>query len=149
VSGVRLVYPVELATLTPEDGGGFLVSFPDWDGALTHGDTRAEALANAEDCLDEMVADRINRREPLPAPAPARGRPVVALPGRSAGKAALWLAMCERDVSLNELARRLGHPSTLQVRRLLDPRHSSRPDLIDEALAALGKRLAVEVVNAA
>ena len=146
---MRLAYPVELEELTPEDGGGFLVRFPDWDGALTHGDDRAEALVNAEDCLEEMVAYRINHREPLPEPSPAQGRPLVALSGQMAGKAALWLALRERGVSLDELARRLGQPSTLQVQRLLDPRRRSRMELLDQALAALGKRLVVEVADAA
>ncbi|HET6520891.1 MAG TPA: type II toxin-antitoxin system HicB family antitoxin [Geminicoccaceae bacterium] len=146
---MKLVYPIEIEELTPEDGGGLLVHFPDWGGAVTEGDDRDEALANAADCLEELVADRINRREDLPAPSPPRGRPTVALPGRMAGKAALWLALRERGVSLNELARRLGQPSTLQVRRLLDPKRHSRADLLDEALAALGKRLAVEVQDAA
>jgi antitoxin HicB len=65
-----------------------------------------------------------------------------------ASKAALWLALRERGVSLNELARRLGQPSTLQVRRLLDPKRHSRMELLDQALAALGKRLVVEVADA-
>jgi antitoxin HicB len=130
---MRLVYPIELEELTPDGGGGFLVRFPDWNNAVTDGDDRAEALANAEDCLEELVADRINRRAP----------------GQMAGKAALWLALQERGVSLNELARRLGQPSTLQVRRLLDPKRRSRADLLDQALAALGKRLVVEVQDAA
>ncbi len=146
---MKLAYPIELEALTPEDGGGFLVRFPDWNDAVTEGDDREEALANAEDCLEEMVADRINHREPLPEPSPAQGRPSVALSGRMAAKAALWLALRERGVSLNELARRLGQPSTLQVRRLLDPKRHSRMELLDQALAALGKRLVVEVANAA
>jgi antitoxin HicB len=69
--------------------------------------------------------------------------------GQIAAKAALWLALREQGVSLNELARRLGHASTLQARRLLDPRHPSRLELIDAALAALGKRLVVEPADVA
>ncbi|HYZ25760.1 MAG TPA: hypothetical protein VE597_02530 [Geminicoccaceae bacterium] len=145
---MRFDYPIEINPLTPEDGGGLLVSFPDWH-AVTDGDDLAEAMAAAVDCLEEMIANRINRREDIPRPSPAGGRRTIGPGGQIAAKAALWLALREQDVSLNELARRLGHDSTLQVRRLLDPRHASRLELIDAALAALGKRLVVELADVA
>lgn len=44
---MQYVYP---CVLTPEDDGGFFVSFPDVPEALTGGDDRAEALEMAEDC---------------------------------------------------------------------------------------------------
>ena len=91
-----------------------------------------------------------------------------------AAKAAPWLALRERGVSLNGLARRLGQPSTLQVRRPLDPKRPSRYrsgiprplvfsvrllaaldpkchsrlELFDRALAALDKRLVIDLVDA-
>jgi antitoxin HicB len=145
---MRFDYPIEINPLTSEDGGGLLVSFPDWHAA-TDGDDLAEAVAAAVDCLEEMIANRINRRENIPRPSAAQGRRTVGPGGQIAAKAALWLALREQDVSLNELARRLGHDSTLQVRRLLDPRHASRLELIDAALAALGKRLVVELADVA
>jgi antitoxin HicB len=145
---MRFDYPIEINPLTPEDGGGLLVSFPDWH-AVTDGDDFAAAMAAAVDCLEEMIANRINRREDIPRPSAAQGRRTVGPGGQIAAKAALWLALREQDVSLNELARRLGHESTLQVRRLLDPRHASRLALIDTALAALGKRLIVELADVA
>ena len=143
---MRFDYPIEIEPMAPQDGGGLLVRFPDW-AAVTDGDDLAEAITNAVDCLDEMIAHRIARREDLPRPSPARGRRTVAPGAQIAAKAALWLALRDQDVSLNELARRLGHDSTLQVRRLLDPRHASRLELIDAALAALGKRLVVELAD--
>lgn len=145
---MRFDYPIEIEPLAPKDGGGLLVRFPDWR-AVTDGDDLAEAVANAVDCLEEMIANRINRREDIPRPSPARGRRTVGPGGQIAAKAALWLALREQGVSLNELARRLGHDSTLQVRRLVDPRHASRMALIDAALAALGKRLVVELADVA
>jgi antitoxin HicB len=41
-----------------------------------------------------------------------------------------------------ELARRLGVSETV-VRRMLDPKHDTRPEKIQAALAALGKRIVV------
>ena len=45
---MRYAYP---CTLTPENGSGFTVSFPDVPEALTSGDDRREALEMAEDAL--------------------------------------------------------------------------------------------------
>jgi antitoxin HicB len=145
---MSFTYPIELREMTPEEGGGLLVEFPDWD-AVTDGDDLAEALLNAVDCLEAMLAHRISKREGFPEPSPARGRRTVGPGSQIASKAALWFALYEQDVSLNELARRLGHNSTLQVRRLLDPRHASRLELIDAALAALGKRLVLDLADVA
>ena len=61
----RFTYP---ADLTPEEGGGFLVSFPDIPEALTSGSDLEEALAMAEDCLEEALAGRIDDGEDIPAP---------------------------------------------------------------------------------
>jgi antitoxin HicB len=145
---MRFDYPIEVEPVTSEDGGGFLIRFPDWR-PVTDGDDLAESLTNAVDCLNELIANRIRRREDIPRPSQAQGRRTVGPGGQIAAKAALWLTLREQDVSLNELARRLGHESTLQVRRLLDPCHASRWDLIDTALAALGKHLVVELADVA
>ena len=66
----RYRYPIDLHE---EREGGFSVTFPDFDEAFTDGDTSAEAVAEASDCLEEALAGRIARREDIPAPSPARG----------------------------------------------------------------------------
>lgn len=45
---------------------GFLASFPQLPGCFTDGDTREEAIENAEEALEAYVADAVNRGEPLP-----------------------------------------------------------------------------------
>ncbi len=141
---MKFIYPVILA----RQDGGLLVTFPDFPEAVTQGDDEAEALRQAADCLAEAVAGRIVDREEIPSPSPLRGKPGVALSGLLAAKAALYVALEESGVTMADLARRLGWQH-LQVRRLLDPRHSSGMDKIGEALAALGKRLVVELKGAA
>lgn len=84
----------------------------------------------------------------IPRPSPARGRPLIALSPLSSAKLGLYIAMREGRISKSELCRRLGW-NMPQVARLLDLRHASRLDLVDEALAALGKRLEVTVRDAA
>ena len=69
---IRYSYPIDLHK---ERDGGFSVTLPDFDEAFTDGDTFAEAVAEAADCLEEALAGRIARREDIPPPSPARGRP--------------------------------------------------------------------------
>ena len=73
----RYSYPIDLHK---EREGGFSITFPDFDEAFTDGDTFAEAIAEAGDCLEEALAGRIARREDIPTPSPAKGRP-AAVPG--------------------------------------------------------------------
>jgi len=76
------MYPV---TLTPDEAdGGFTVTFEDLPEVITQGDTMTEALAEAADALDEAVAGRIRRGDPIPEPSPAEGRPTVPILCRSA-----------------------------------------------------------------
>ena len=92
----RYCYPVDLHK---ESEGGYSVTSPDFDEAFTDGDTLAEAVAEAGDCLEEALAGRIARREDIPAPSPAKGRP-TAVPGAVlAAKAALYEALREERLS--------------------------------------------------
>jgi antitoxin HicB len=65
-----------------------------------------------------------------------------------APKLALYLAMREQGMRNTELAKRLGISETV-VRRLLDPKHNTKPEKIQAALAALGKRIVVRFEDAA
>jgi antitoxin HicB len=146
---MRFVYPIEIERMTEEDGGAWLVTFPDWNNAVTDGEDIPEAMANARDCLEEMIAYTIRRRLPIPLPGPPGNRPVVEPEAGLALKAALWLAMRSRDVTPADLAQRLGDLSAEQVERLLNPRMKARPELIHRCLALLGKRVVVELEDAA
>ena len=67
---------------------------------------------------------------------------------RIAAKVALYQAFREAGISKSELARRLGVDHR-EARRLLDPRHGSSLDRLDEAVTALDKRLVVSLRDAA
>ena len=139
---MQFVYP---AALTPDEAdGGFVVTFRDWPEAITQGDTR-----EAADCLEEAVAARIDDGREIPPPSSAlAGEYGVSVPIQTALKAALYLAVREAAVGKSELARRLGVPEK-EARRLLDPRHASKPEALERALFAVGRRLAVELREAA
>jgi len=63
----EFAYPV---VLTPEEvDGGFVVTFPDLPEAISQGEDAARALEEAADALDEAIAGRIRRGDPI------RGRP--------------------------------------------------------------------------
>ena len=101
----RYSYPIDLLE---EPEGGFSVTFPDFDEAFTDGDTVAEAVAEAADCLEEALAGRIARREDIPAPSPAKGRPAVTPGAVLAAKAALYEALREERLSNSACAATLG-----------------------------------------
>jgi antitoxin HicB len=79
---------------------------------------------------------------------PRGGQRAVALPALAAAKVALYEAMRDRGVRKTELARRLG-VHLPQVDRLLDLRHGSRLDQVEDALRAVGKELVLTVQDAA
>jgi len=138
------------ATFLPEHRGkGFHVRFPDLAEALTGGDDLKDTFLEAADCLAEAIAGRIARGEAIPPPSkPKRGQRLIGVPLYLAPKLALYLAMRERHMRNTELAKRLGVSETV-VRRMLNPRHVTKPEKIQAALAALGKRLVVTFEDAA
>lgn len=146
---MRFAYPIEVRAMTPDEGGGFLVEFPDWGGAVTDGRDMDEAIFNAHDCLEEMIAYCLRRKLPIPEPSPAGNRRLIEPEAGLALKAALWLALQEQGIALSELARRLGDISEMQVERLLNPRLKAHSELIHRSLAALGKRVVIELEDAA
>jgi antitoxin HicB len=139
-------YPVKLE---PDDNDTILVSFPDVPQAHTFGEGQQDALAHAVDALESALSMLIDDRKDIPLPsAVRRGQRSVTLPPMSAAKVALYRAMREAGVGKAELACRLGWHLP-QVDRVLDLLHASKLEQIELALQALGKRLVVEVRDAA
>lgn len=139
--------PVPLAWPVRLDGaeeGGLIVNFPDFGVGVTQSDHREEALAQAADLLETMVANHTAEGWDLPEPSPARRRPVVRLARLVAAKAEVYRAMRQAGIDKAELARRL-EIAPQAVDRLFSIRHSSRLDQIEAALAVLGRRLVVRV----
>jgi antitoxin HicB len=134
-----LNYPVDLV----DDDGTVMVSFPDVPGARTYGEDRAEALANAIDALETMIAAMISDREPIPLPSPARGRPTVSPSLLGALKICAYLAMRARGWRKADLARAMGL-NPRQIDRLLDLRHASTVSQIEQALTVCGRRAEIE-----
>lgn len=133
--------------LSPDDNGTVLVTCPDLPEVTTFGDDREEALLRAVDAIEEALAARIARREPIKAPSAMRGHLVV-LPALTALKVELYRTVLKQGVRKAELARRLDVHAP-QVDRLLDLRHDSRLEQLEAAFRVLGRRLVVGVEKAA
>ena len=141
----RYRYPIDLHE---EPEGGFSVTFPDFDEAFTDGDSFAEAISEAADCLEEALAGRIVRRGKIPVPSPVRGRPTAVPSAILAAKTALYEALREERLSINAFAVSMGVQER-EVLRMLDPGHATKIGRLEEGLAHFGKRLVVSVEEAA
>jgi len=136
----RFRYPV---LLTPADEGGFVVTSRDLSALVTQGDDEPDALAQAADAMDEVLATYMLAGLDFPEPSrPRRREHLVSPPAETAAKAALYVAMREAGVSKTELARQLGVDEK-EVRRMLDPHYGSKLPRISEAIRLLGQRLVI------
>jgi antitoxin HicB len=133
-------YPIKL---TKDDNGTYLVTSPDFPEVTTFGQDKDDARARAVDAIEEAIAARMADKESIPPP--SSGRHKVTLPTQAVAKVLLYRAMRSQSMSKNELARRLKWHRP-QVDRLLNLRHATRLDTMEEAFNTLGKtiRIAVE-----
>jgi antitoxin HicB len=61
-------YPFEIQLLTEDDGGGYLISFPDFSECISDGETIEEAIQNGLDALEETIAVLEHMNLPVPEP---------------------------------------------------------------------------------
>jgi antitoxin HicB len=140
-------YPAKFTA--DRESGGFVVTFPDVPQAITQGDTLEEAMSMASEALELALTFYTEQWRDLPAPTPAkRGMRMVRVPALSDAKFKLYSALRAAGIRRIELARRL-KCSPSQVDRLLDISHHSKLDQIEAAFAAIGKRLDIEIQDAA
>lgn len=64
-------YPFEVRPLTREEGGGFLVSFPDFTDCVSDGASVEAAIANGRLALKATIAALSEAGHPIPAPTAA------------------------------------------------------------------------------
>ena len=135
-------YPAQVER---DDDGRFVVAFPDFGWGATDGATQDEALAQAKDLLRELITTTIREGQSLPTPSHVgRERPLVVPPVQIALKAALYEAWRETGISQRRLAREL-EVAESEVRRMLNPEHSTKAATIDRALRIWGKRASVSI----
>jgi antitoxin HicB len=137
------------AVFRRDEDGRTLVGFPDFPTAHTDGADANEAMEEAIDCLGSSIAFAMADKADVPRPSRLkRGQKMVPMPLWIVAKLALYWAIRELGLSQSELARRLKVRETV-VRRMLDPNHDTRPEKIQAALEALGKRVVMAYDDAA
>jgi antitoxin HicB len=138
------------ALFEPADEGGFVVTFPDLGHGATQGETEEEAIEMAADFPSCVVSDYICSGERLPEPKKRRGKKyrTIPLPALAAAKVKLYRAFLSSGVLKAELGRRLG-TSKGNIDRLFDLRHSTRIEHLEAAFHAIGKRIDIEIREAA
>lgn len=60
-------YPFEIRLLDADEGGGYLISFPDFAECISDGETVEEALKNGRDALKATIAALKATGHPVPA----------------------------------------------------------------------------------
>jgi antitoxin HicB len=72
---MKLDYPFTVRPLSEDDGGGYLVEFPDLPGCMSDGETIEEAIENAADAMKCWIAAmrEAGREIPLPTLAKEEG----------------------------------------------------------------------------
>lgn len=133
-------YPV---IIEPDDNDTVMVRFVDLPGA-TFGEDEADALANAVDLLETVMAGYITDRQDIPAPSRADGRKAVSPTLLGTLKLSAYQAMRDRGWRKADLARAMGL-NPRQIDRLLDLRHATSVAQLEQALAVCGARAEVEV----
>jgi antitoxin HicB len=142
----QFAYP---AQITPDEGDTFMVRFRDLPEAITSGRDKADAIEQAADCLQEALAGRLVRRDPIPEPSKVRrGDRLIPVAMYLAPKLALYTSMQRAGLNNSEMARRLNVTEAV-VRRMLNPKHENKVGRIESALRALGKQAVVTIDDAA
>jgi antitoxin HicB len=132
------------------DKGGYVITFPDVPGCVTQGDSDEEAMEMAADALRMILGHMVSAGAQVPPAKTRRGKNYrqVNLPPLESAKLDLYKTFRASGLRKADLARRMGIQKS-NVDRLFDLNHPSRFDLIDTAFRALGKRIVIQIVDAA
>lgn len=137
-----MFYP---ATFTPENDGGYTVSFRDIPEALTCGDNLSDAKDMAQDALITAMDFYFEDRRKVPMPSrPKKGEVLIELPDSIFAKVLLLNVLVEQNVSNADLARIIS-VKPQEVQRIVDLSHNTKIDTIGKALHALGRRLVISI----
>ena len=135
------------ANIQQDSAGFYLVTFPDFPEAATDARSVDAAIAEGVDCLEEAVAGRMKRGENILAPSRlGEGMVPIPLPALYAMKAALYLALQERQLSESALAAKL-RTDEKAVRRLLDSEHATPISALDGSYTRSEKRAQIAVLK--
>jgi len=137
------------ATVECDEDGRYVVTFPDFGWGATDGATLEEALVEARELLRELIATTMREGNDLPERSAAvKPDAIVVPPLPIALKATLYEAFRETGMSRRHFAREFNIAES-EVRRMLNPDHSTKATTIDNVLRRLGKHVSLLVNEAA
>ena len=137
------------ARLTRAREGGWLIQFRDFPEGHSQAEDGEDVVDIAEGLLQACIEARLLDSLEVAEPSEARpGEVLVSVPMETATKAALLSAVASSGTSRLALAKALSMDEK-EIRRMLDPRHSSKLPRVERVLKALGKELRISVVDAA
>ena len=144
---MKYAYPCDM-TPDVEEGSGFVVTFPDIQGAVTGAETWDESIFLAKDVIICGLGAYIHLDLDIPAPSRLQeGQVLITVPPLQAAKLDLYSAMRERGVSKSDLADTLGANES-EIVDLLDLDFDSTESQVDEAMKAVKSMKAAELVPA-
>jgi antitoxin HicB len=134
----------------PKSDRFFTITFPDISWGVSQGENEQDGRGMALDLLRTMLAEHIRRGEEIPHPKSYRGARyrLIALPALEAAKVELYRVFRASGMRKSDLARALGISKT-NIDRLFALTRKSRLDQIEAAFAVLGKRVDIEIRDAA
>lgn len=117
-----LDYPFEMRPLTAEEGGGWLISFPDLPGCMSDGDTPEQAMEHGKDAIAAWINAMKSEGREIPRPGEAPSGKFIARVPKSI-HARLTTRARQEGVSMNalvsaflaeSLGRREGEPDRIR-----------------------------------
>lgn len=135
-----ICYPLTI----DEDAYGFRITCPPLDEVEVEARSREEALPRAEAAVFDALITRLQQQGHLPRP-PSDAPPAVIVPTMLALRLHLFWALEEEKICRAGLARLLGWTEA-KVDSLFHHGQATPMDLFDQAFAALGKQLSIQVI---
>ena len=91
------------------DGDGYLVTFCDIENAFTYGETLDEVIFNAQEVLDLMLLDRLEKDEEIPLPSKLKnGEVAIAASPEVVAPALLHIMRTLNHRTMADVARTMG-----------------------------------------
>jgi antitoxin HicB len=67
-------YPFSIRPLAEEDGGGYMIEYPDLPGCVSDGNTPEEAVLQGRDAVKAYLLSCVKHGDPIPRPGVASGQ---------------------------------------------------------------------------
>lgn len=130
--------------LIEQDGDGYLVTFRDIENAFTGGDTLDEAIFNAQEVLDLMLLDRLEKDEEIPEPSDLKnGETAIAVSPEVAAPALLHILRTLNHFSMADVARTMG--VTYQSYQKLESGKNLTMKSLKKAASAMGSTVEIRL----